>query len=420
MASVPFVYFTLLFFYVFLRNHKKIDIACFILAIYASSAFFSILVDRYGYSYYPSYVISFEATFAYCSLLTISVVPFINYSNLKISKIEPIVNEKILVYSAYIVFGYFLVYLYMSANDVYNVLTGDIGTLRAAHYTENISSGWLAKMNPIVRIPFVIFNLVMGAPWILQFLGFYTIIIQRLHIKYGILFIVASLIGVVGNLSEAGRSDLVYWIIGMIACLIFFKPYLDNSEETAKKVRILGYILIGAALFVIGLITFSRYENRDSGAEGGFITYFGQPFNHFAYFFDKYACPYPTLEILFPFTYNILGISEGGVVAVQQMLTLRTGVFTGLFYTYIGQIAVTSSNSVAVLFCAVYSLFSNKLCKENIKCSSAKSTFIYMTLASIMFLGLFSHYYGIMNKTASVMIWYFIISNNMKSKSNNQ
>jgi len=100
----------------------------------------------------------------------------------------------------------------MSANDVYNVLTGDIATLRAAHYTDNISSGWLEKMNPIARIPFIIFNLVMGSPWILQFLGFYTVIIQKLPIKYGVLFIVASLIGVIGNLTEAGRSDMVYWL----------------------------------------------------------------------------------------------------------------------------------------------------------------------------------------------------------------
>lgn len=411
MVAIPFIYFTILFLWHFFKRNRRLDIASYILIIYASSAFFSILVDRYGYSFYPYYRVSFEATLAYCVLLTISILPFLNYSNLYIQHIRPIPNGNVLKYASICVFSYFIVYVYMSANDVYNVLTGDIGALRAAHYTDNISSGWLAKINPFARIPFIIFNLIVGSPWILQFLGFYTVIIQKLPMKYGALFIISSLIGVVGNLTEAGRSDMVYWLLGIIACYIFFQPLIKKSEPIAKRFKVLGYILIASGIYIVALITFSRYENRDYGAAGGFITYFGQPFNHFAYFFDNFECPYPTLEILFPFTYDILGIAEGGVGNVQQMLTLKTGTFTGLFYTYIGQISVTSSNFIASLFCVIYSIVSFSICRKSVKRNSLKSSFLYMLMSSVMFLGLFSHYYGFMHKTASAFIWFVVISN---------
>jgi len=205
------------------------------------------------------------------------------------------------------------------------------------------------------------------------------------------------------------------WLIGIIACYIYFQPLINKSEPIAKRFKFLGYILIAAGIFIISLITFARYENRDYGATGGFITYFGQPFIHFAYFFDNFECPYPTLEIIFPFTYNIAGIAQGGVVNIQQMLSDKTGVFTGLFYTYIGQISVTSSNFVATVFCVIYSVASFSICKKIIKNSSLKSSFLYMLMASVMFLGLFSHYYGFMNKTASALIWFVVISNISKS-----
>ena len=410
MVTIPFIYFTILLLYRLVKQHWKVDIASFILLIYGSSAFFSIFVDKYGYSYYPSYKISFYATFAYCSLLTISIIPFLKFSNLSIRFIRPISNNKYLKYASICVFAYFCIYLYMSANDVYNVLTGDIGALRAEHYTDNISSGWLANMNPIYRIPFVIFNLITGAPWILQFLGFYTVIVQKMPMKYGALFIMSSLIGVVGNLSEAGRSDMVYWLIGMIACYIFYKPFIIASGGVEKKFRALGYFLIGCGIYIVGLITFSRYVDRDYGAIGGFVLYYGQSFNHFAYFFDKFECPYPTLEIIFPFTYNVIGEAQGGVVNIQQMLTDKTGIFTGLFYTYIGQISVTSNNFVAALYCFIYSAVSFSVCKKIVKGCTLKLCFLYMALASVMFLGLFSHYYGFMNKTASAIIWFFVIS----------
>ena len=410
MVKIPFIYFTLLLFFRLFKQHWRIDIATFILAIYASSSFFSILVDKYGYSFYPSYNISFFAAFTYCALLTISLLPFLAHSSLSIRFIRPLSNGNVLKYASVIVFGYFILYCYMSADDVYNVLTGDIGVLRAAHYTENISSGWLAKMNPIARIPFILMNLVVGAPWILQFLGFFTVVVQKMPIKYGVLFIISSLIGVVSNLTEAGRSDMVYWIIGLIANYIFYNPFIGDSDRHTKRFLTLGCILMGIGVFVISLITVSRYANSDYGAQGGFITYFGQPFNHFAFFFDSFECPYPSLEVIFPFTYNVLGVAQGGIVNIQQMLTDKTGVFTGLFYTYIGQIAVTSSNFIAILFCIIYSAISFSKCSKTVRGCSFSSGFIYMVLASVMFLGLFSHYYGFMNKTASVIIWYLVIS----------
>lgn len=111
MVSIPFIYFTLLFIYHMRKTRWQFDIASFILAIYALSAFFSILIDMFDLRSIDTYAykISFSATFAYCGLISLCTYPFMSYSNFKIKRIEPIRNNGVLKFFA-IVFFYFLRY----------------------------------------------------------------------------------------------------------------------------------------------------------------------------------------------------------------------------------------------------------------------------------------------------------------------
>jgi len=85
MIAVPFIYFSIISLVLYFRKGKRIDFSVIISAMFAVSGFFSILIDVFGLrnSDTANYSISFLASFSYCALITLCLLPFIRYSNLK-------------------------------------------------------------------------------------------------------------------------------------------------------------------------------------------------------------------------------------------------------------------------------------------------------------------------------------------------
>lgn len=416
LIAVPFIWFSLLFYYLYKRHHK-IDIACYITLIYGISALFSLIMYAYGGmpSAIGSYKVSPIATFTYCGLLTLCILPFGIYSNVIISYIRPVSNAKFLKKLAWFCFLFFLLNTFMSLNSLIKVLTGDFGELRTAHYNGEDDVIWISNLPTILRYPVYYINIFMGSPWVLQFLGFYCIFIQKLPLKYGVLFLVSSIIGITRNLIAAGRSDVVYWLIGLGACYFFFKPLISGKMKLWGKYKYYVASLVVVFSFFIYSSTNSRFGERVgsgelTGAQAGFVDYAGQAFPYFCYFFDNFECPDPTLEIIFPYTYQFIGKSHGGVVGQQHYLSLISNYELGVFYTFIGQIAVTSSNHIAIVYCLIFIAFSfyfaSHIRRKRIRLIDA---YIYMVLASVLFLGLFSHYYGISSKSFSIVAFLVVL-----------
>lgn len=415
MIFVPLFYFFLLLVVHYKKNGNNFDIACYILSIFSVSSFFSILYDTFKLRSNDSinYVISAEATFVYCVLITIGVLPFMLYPHTKMARMSPCKNPEILKFFAWVFFLWMFIYTIMSFDSLVKILTGNLGQMRMDHYNGLGESKWFANYPFILRVPINLFLLSTGSAWILLFFGFYCISVQKLPFKYGLLYILASIVGIVRNVVSAGRSDMVYWLIGLGACCVFYYPYF--SKKQWKSVKKYMYVLVGLFISYIFVATVSRFGEREmgtiGGSEGGFITYAGQSFVNFCFFWDTYTCPIPTLELIFPFTYSALGIStEGGAVGMQHMLSLVSGYNLGVFYTYIGQIAVASHNVVAVIYCIFHSLIS-LYCGSRLKKNGTRLIvcYFYLVLASVLFLGLFSHYYCFQAKTFSVFSFAMII-----------
>ena len=425
MIAVPFVYFSFFLYFLYKKNHR-IDLAFYIISIYWISAFFSILTDLFGLRHQDAeyYKISFYATFVYCFLITFCTLPFIIFSSNSIKHIAKIPSSKPLKNLACFFMAWFVLFTILSTPTLIKILTGNIGQIRADHYIgEGISGYWFASLSTPVRLPISILNMVLGSTWILQFLGFYCIAIQKMPIKYGVMFITASLIGIVKGIMEAGRSDVIYWIIGIGANLVFFRPYLTKSVEQKIRKYWIFMLLIVASYFMMTTIsrTVDNVGGEVGGAEGNIIRYTGETFINFCFYFDNYTCPSPTLEIIFPLTYKLLGIDIGGVVPIQQLLTQMTGYqyHTGVFYAFIGQILIATNIYIVYLYCFFYVLLSFSSCRKvkRLKYSIVNGYF-YVLYASVLFLGLFSHYYGYAGKTSSLIVFSVIIAYiNMKRRS---
>lgn len=416
MVVLTFIYFLSLTLFLYFKNKREVDIACYISSIYCISGFFAILIDAFDIrqAEVVNYDVSLVSSIIYCVLITLCILPFILFSNGKISLIEPISKAYYLKMIAVLSFAYFVFYTGMSLNTLIKVFTGDIGEIRKMHYMGVGEESWMATWSPITRAPFTMINYILGCPWILQFLAFFSIAIQKLPIKYSVMFLIASFIGFVQNFVAAGRSDMIYWLINIGACYIFFKKYFSKKEiKTFRK-----YIVSGVIFFLICIImvSMSRFgEDNDNmeigGTEAGLISYAGQSFVNFCYFFDNFDCPNPTLEIIFPLTYQILGISQGGVVIIQEALTQTTPFRLGVFYTYLGQIFSTSNILVLFIYCVVFYLGAVvSIRKVQNRIVSIKISFLYYAFSSVLFLGLFSHYYGYSNKTFSVIFFTILLS----------
>lgn len=414
MIAVPFIYFSLLTGFFYVRN-KQFNLPVFTCLIYAVSSFFAILIDIFDLRYPDTvnYDISFFACFIYCALLTLCMIPIQVYAN-RVQTIEPVQKTRLLKGLAYVAGVYGVFFILMSMSQVVVMLTSDMGEMRANQYAGEGLDGFMASWPRVIRLPFSLLNMIFGCPWISIFLAFFCLVIQKLPARYSVMYIIGSLMGPISGIIGADRSNIAYWMLSLAACYVFFRPYM--SAALKRKFIIAASILVVLFGLYLAAMTISRFEDSDAGdgrvdgTQGGLISYFGQSYTNFCYFFDTFETPCPTLRLLFPFTYyQILGF-EGDTVAWQSYLTNLTGVFIGIFPTYIGHIMITAGFPIALLFCIVFFIVSNFMLRKLSQNTSLYHSYILMAIATYSILGVFTHYYASASHTFSLISFWIIIT----------
>ncbi len=297
----------------------------------------------------------------------------------------------------------------MSFDSIATVLTSDdLNQVRRDHYEGNTEETWLSKLPFIARLPFIPLKMISACSWIFVFLALYSLVIQKLPAIYSTLYLLASINGIIESINEGGRSAMVFWLIGALACFLFFRPYM------LKKQRRFFYKILSiiATLFVlyIAAMTIARFGERNmgdvDGTQGGLISYMGQSYINFCYYYDTFDCPAPTLQIIFPYMYKVIGYPVQGAGEVQQLLSVMTGKQLGVFYTFIGQIITTTNNFVGILYCIFLFLLSMAVAQK-VKTGRVivVRSYLYLLCSSVIFLGLFGHFYSYASKTFSIIFW---------------
>lgn len=413
MIYIPLVYFSILSLFLY-RRHKHFDIAVIISLMFALSGLFSVFMDNLGYRSYESsnYHISFLSSFVYCFLLTLCILPIHSCDIFKKVNVKPLRNVKLIKFISVASIIWFILIVLLGRNTLTYVLNSDLADVRADLYAgESVGDGWMSKMPTPLRFIFSFFNLAFGCPWILIFLGFYSMIGGRVSLKYSYFFLIASLSSPIYGIMGADRSATAYWIISVVVLFVLFHRQLPHKAK--KQLCLLGLIVFIGLFAYLFAMTMSRFGERDSsgGALGSLISYFGQSYINFCFFFDEYNLPYHHFGIVFPFTSQYLfGIPSGGVPIQQEMSRLSL-METGVFYTFIGHMIIGIGQAWAVFFTILYTILSSiqlgKIKRKPI--ISIDSLFLYFALASVPLLGLFGHYYASPATTFSLLFMYFII-----------
>ena len=424
MITVPFVYFSFLAFF-FYRSSRRIDLAVYISLIYAVSGFFSIFLDVYKLrsSDTASYEITLLPTIVYCLSLTACIYPIYAFSKAYHGRISALKSDSPLRTIALLGFVFAVFSIIMSMGSVTTVLKSDIGELRNDMYRGIEQETWMTSLPSAIRVPIALLNHVFGAPWVFIFLAFYALFVQKMPVKYGLMFLTVSFLGPVGGIAGADRSKVTYWVLSLIGCYILFRSYIPHKQR--RKYFSFGLILLTLMFAYLALVTDSRFGEVDygpelSGTQGGIVWYLGEPFVNFCFFYDNFTSPLINPGIVLPFITRTFFGGYGQTVDWQAYLSFVTNVRIGVFYTFLGAIKIGLGKIGMYIYLLILSVGGYWIVRPTKRQTlSLVNIYLYFLIATVPILGLFGHYYSSATKTFCVTLFFLFthyVSRNRNKK----
>lgn len=395
MLYVPFVYFSCLLYYV-IQKHG-IGISACMISSYALSSLFSIILYIKDYEYFlvdfGSIEITPIPTIIYCSLLTISIYPFLRLDSNLASSIRPIKNKKIFsLLSFSFIIAFLLLIMLFGKQFVFNIMFGNLGELRSEAYGSGQSlTDSLSGISRIIATPVMIIGHVayFAIP-----LFFYNLCFNPEKRFFNSFLLFSSLSPVFLGVLNVDRSKTFYWVLLFVMCFCWFRKFLAEESQKSYLKRI-GFLVLGLLLSFFISATISRFGERESGSEGGFIIYAGQPFLNFANLWNSYNNSEITFARVFPFFNYFFGgniqVGEWNDVAYQ-----KSGMHINLFFSYLGMFLVDVgkiSVFIAVFFINRISTFIvNRQIISGIVCIS--DVLLLFAVAIVVQCGVISYFYS--------------------------
>lgn len=393
MIAVPFFYFLFLLLFVLFKK-KKFDVSAYIICLYLISAFCSILVDVYDLRiwYTQYYKITLTPTILYCGLLTLMLIPFIKLPPLDVSSIQPIKPKLFKTISYIYIFAFFIV-LISAAGLIVRVLTGDMSAIRMA-----ISHGEADDLSIFNNVPsfirplVVISNVFASVSMIMLLFYFYSVCFLNNSKRFNTLLFASSTTILIFAIIGADRSKVIYWMISYGFFLLLFWNVMTKAQKR-RNTKISIFIFSIVLLYFL-MLTFQRFDSSDTGSGGSMIYYAGQSFIHFCYFFDEHPYQGFTLQKVFPLYFKLFVDNDiSSSTELNRIMSNETGIFHGIFNTFMGDIMMSSSSIVGILYCLFIFLFSSYLLRK-IKKIDFYFLIILFFFASILMFGMFVHYYA--------------------------
>lgn len=296
-------------------------------------------------------------------------------------------------------------------------IDGDFATLRRMlSLGEGDELSIFSQINPAFKFIFVVFGIFGSLSFIMLIFYFYSICFLKKPKWFNTLLLISSTTIVLNAIIGIDRSKVIYWLIVYGFCFILFKDYL--TKKSKKNLYIVSGILITFIIFYFMSVTNSRFGEGDTGTSGGMISYAGQSFINFCFFFDEHPYNGFTLQSVFPLFYKIfIDTDITGNTQLQGLMSAQTGVEHGVFNVFFGEMSVSSNKIVGIIYVILYFLITNFILKYYNK--EFYGLLLIFLLISIPMLGLFSHFYADFARmfVFIVFVIYSLIAPRIKFKS---
>ena len=363
MIAVPFIYFTILAIYLVRRN-GGVDISAFLGMIYAFSALMSIILDvRNIYEVngvYEKIAISPIATFTYCALITLAIIPFrkINASSMRQIDMQKYWLVDLL---SWILIITFFVTFYNTFTHLDSIMHSDLKDIRDEVYT-NTEQVKLTGIQWLLALPETIFSQFSPVAFILYFANVAN---NRKSTLFNWLLLLSSLTPVVKAVLIAGRTQPIYWFLSFMALYIFFRPLMNQQQR--RKALIPFAAFGGIVGLFIAAVTISRFAvvdiAHDTGAFDSLVAYSGQPFVNFNYFFTQYTARGIHLDRIFPLTNYFIWHPGWNLDDYRQLIWSDSGLNIGVFFTFLGDLLIDLGHLGMIIYVLLFYLLSTFVCR---------------------------------------------------------
>ena len=362
MIFIPFTYFLLLTCYLWLR-HKTFDVSVYMSSLYTLTSFCAIILVL-GHKLEGGGILfdgwepelGMVPTILYCSLLTVTILPF---SLIRTEKLTHITNNHPLILFSFVVVLLFLALLniYLVADSTREVLNGDLQDVRNSLYAgeQTIADIKLLSMpGPIKYFCYLTPATILALP-----LFFYYSCIEKRPLWITSILLPISLSVPLKAIQAADRAEFILYGQMFLFCIIFFRNVITSTLK-----RLLIWICIPITAFFLLYLTAvstARFEDREEGTAGSVLQYAGQSYLNFCYFYDNANTNliYPQRE--FPIISHVLFKSD--YINTKAERSAKEGFFIGVFATHVGAWLL----DIGLIGCIIYTTVFALICLLIIK-----------------------------------------------------
>lgn len=357
MILVPFIYFLLLTVYWWIK-HRTLDVCVYMSGLYALVSLFAIVIV-YGNMLGEGGILYDEIgltlgiipTLLYCAVLTGSILPFSMLYGKDLKNVYVSMSWLPLVLGCMLI-AVSILNLYLVADSTLEILQGDLSSVRSDHYAGILSPAEIKAQS--MSAPLRYFYFILNTSTLLALpLFFYSICFEHRPWWYNVLLFFASLSVPIKEMQVADRTEIVFFAMMFIYCLLFFYKFL--SKKVKIVFTIMGLPVVAAALIYFVAVSQARFDEREGGAGAGAVQYTGQSYLNFCYFWENANPDLLSAEREFPliyhFVYHIDSNPERRVARSGQQ-----GFFISVFSSFIGDIMLDLSPIGMILWVICYVL----------------------------------------------------------------
>lgn len=364
MITIPFIYFTLLSIWL-IRKHHGIDLSAFLAIVYAFSGACTIIMDAndvYGFNgVCEKMAISPWATFTYCALLTLSIVPFSSLDSRTLKDID-IQKGWVVDGLSWVLIITFFVTLYSTFTNLDIVLHSDLKEVRDDVY-DNMDKEQLTGIQYFLALPETFFSQFSPVAILLYFLN---VAKGRKSTWFNWLLLLSSLTPVIKAVLIAGRTQPIYWFLSFTALYILFRPMYDKQQRRKALFPFLLFgILVGGFIAAVTIARFKVADVMDDvGAYDSLLAYSGQSFVNFNDFYCNYIESGIHWDRIFPLT-NYFFINPGwDLEEYRDLIWSYSGMNIGVFFTFLGDLLIDLGRMGMTVYVLIFSAISYLICRS--------------------------------------------------------
>ncbi len=356
MLFIPFIYFLLLTAYWWIK-HRALDVCVYMSGLYTLTSLFAIVIV-YGNMLGEGGILFNEIgltlgiipTLLYCAILTLSIWPFSMLYGKDLKNVYVSMSWLPLVLGCIFIAVSFL-NLYLVADSTLEILQGDLSSVRSDHYAGFLSPAEIKAQS--MSAPLRYFYILNTSTLLALPLFFYSICFEHRPWWYNVLLFFASMSVPIKEMQVADRTEIVFFGMMFIYCLLFFYKFL--SKKVKVIFLIMGIPVVTAALVYFVAVSQARFDEREGGAGTGAMQYAGQGYLNFCYFWENANPDIISAEREFPlihhYIYHIDSNPERRAVRSGQQ-----GFFISVFASFIGDLMLDLSPIGMILWVIFYSL----------------------------------------------------------------